>query len=300
MRRSWVGLIVVLATACSPMAKIEKVREALVADDAAAISAATSELPRCADAPPAVVLENQKGPRENGCLREIADALGSKRGFTAPNGDNASSAAVAVVLLREGRGDFIAHADWWLPIMKDRAGSGPDALRLATARKMADAAPLVGRAIEDEKTARETLAAIAGAIPGACPTYQLLGAGADETTLPPELTADHAACVHKDLRRREGPGPSYGERTFRALEGALALWRETERALRVGLAKAAPPARATLEKKLAVIEPATQKIATKKLATSAPIAVLERLGEVHAEAGMPLWKRKDAGADAAK
>jgi hypothetical protein len=283
------------------MAKIERVREALTSDDAAAIAAATEGYPRCADAPPVAVLKDQKGARETGCLREIADALGSKRGFVAPHGDNASATAVAIVLVREGRGDFVVHADWWLPIMKEQGGSGADALRLATARRMAEAAPLVGRRIEEEKDARDAMKAIASAIPGACPTYWLLGTGAVDKTLPPALTADHAACVHADLKRREGPGPSYGEGIFRALEGALALWRETERSLRLGVAKAGSPAiKATLEKKLGVIEQATQKIATKKLESTQSSATLERLGDLHAEAGVILWKPKDAGADAAK
>lgn len=280
------------------MAKIEKVRDALVTDDAEKIASAIEGYPACPDAPPVAVAKDKRGPREDGCLREIADALGSKRGFTAPNGDNASATAVAIVLLRDKRGDYVVHADWWLPVMRDRVASGADALRLATARAMAEAAPLVGRRIDEEKQARETLAAIAAAIPGACPTYYLLGKGEDEAKLPPELTADHAACVHTDLRRREGPGPSYGTGVFRALEGALALWRETERALRLGAAKASPVAKATLEKKLAVIEDATQKIATKKIDSTVPIATLERLGDLHAEAGVVLWKPRDAGADA--
>ena len=103
--------------------------------------------------------------------------------------------------------------------------------------------------------------------------------------------------MHKDLTRREGMGASYGEGTFRALEGALALWRETERALRIGLSAAEPAAKSTLEKKLAIIEPATQKIATKKVDSAAQKQTVIALGEMHADAGVILFKPRDAGAD---
>lgn len=289
-----------LVVACKgPMAKIDALRDGLVADDGAKIKDATDGYPKCPDAPPTVVLPGQPGPRDKGCLSDIANALGSKIGFRAPPVDQAAAATAALVLVRDGRGDYLAHADTWLAAIKTAKGSGADALRLATARKMAEAAPLVGRAIETDKDAAATLAAIAAAIPGACPTYQLVGAGADPATLAPELGPDHAACVHKDLSRREGKGPSYGEGTFRALEGALALWRETERALRLGLAASEPAAKATLETKLATIEAATQKTSTKKVDSTLAKQTVVMLGELHADAGVVLFRLKDAGADGA-
>jgi hypothetical protein len=281
------------------MAKIDNVRDGLVADDAGKINEATSGYPTCPDVPPAAVPAGQPGPRDKGCLSEIANALGSKIGFRAPPVDQAAAATAALVLVRDGRGDWFVHADNWLAAIKTNKGTGQDALRLAIARKMAEAAPRVGRAIEDEKTAAEALAAIASSIPGACPTYQLIGSGTEATKIPAELSADHAACVHKDLTRREGMGASYGEGTFRALEGALALWRETERALRLGLAVADPPVKSALEKKLAVIESATQKIATKKVDSAVQKAAVVALGDMHADAGVVLFRVRDAGADGA-
>lgn len=292
--------ILAIGTACGnkgAMAKIDNVRDGLVADDAAKIKEATSGYPTCPDVPPAAVPAGQPGPRDKGCLSDIANALGSKVGFRAPPVDQAAAATAALVLVRDGRGDWFVHSDNWLTAIKTNKGGGQDALRLAVARKMAEAAPRVGRAIEDEKTAADTLAAIASAIPGACATYQLIGAGTDPAKIPAELTADHAACVHKDLTRREGMGASYGEGTFRALEGALALWRETERALRLGLTAADPAAKSVLEKKLAIIEPATQKIATKKVESATQKATVIALGDMHADAGVILFKTKDAGAD---
>ena len=302
MRRVAVGLLgvasVVLAASCKgPMAKIDAVRESLEKDDAAAITSATEGYPACADAPPVALLPTQPSPRDTGCFAEIANALGSKKGFVSRPPDHAGATTVAVVLLRDGRGDWVAHVEDWLGSIKTGKGSGPDTLRLAVARKMAEASPRIGKKLEEEKDALEAMKAVAGAIPGACPTYWLLGSGTDPSKIPAEHSAEHAACVHRDLARREGPGSSYGSGTFRALEGSLALWRETERALRLGLASMGPGAKATVEAKLKVIEPATQAIATKRVASATPPAAVLMLGEVHADAGVPLWKDRDGGAD---
>lgn len=297
-------LLVPLLAACKgPMAKIDAVREGLEKDDPAAIKSAVAGYPACVDAPPVALLPTQPSPRDTGCFAEIANALGSKKGFSPVPPDQAAATTVAIVMLRDGRGDWVAHSDEWLGSMKNGKGSGPDALRLAVARKMAEAASLVGRKIEDDKAAAETMKAVAGAVPGACPTYWLLGTGTDPATLAAEHSAEHASCVHKDLARREGPGSSYGSGTFRALEGSLALWREAERSLRIGLPSMSASAKATIEPKLKTIEAATQAIVTKKMqsATSAP--VIEMLGALHADAGVILWRdagAKDGGTDAAK
>lgn len=276
------------------MAKIEAIREALEKDDAAKVTSAIDGYPACADAPPVALLAAQPSTRDTGCFTQIASALGSKKGFSVAPPDQAAGATVAIVLLRDRRGDWIAHPEHWLAALKVGKGSGLDALRLAVARSMAEAAPLVGRTIEEDKDAQTAMKAVAGAIPGACPTYWLIGSGADPAMLAAEHSAEHSACVQKDLQRREGPGGSYGAGTFRALEGSLALWRETERALRLGLPHAAPAARATIEAKLKTIEAATRSIATKKLASNSPAPVVEMLGDLHADAGVFLWK--DAGA----
>lgn len=299
MRSVALPLFVLVLVGCKgPMAKIDAVREALEKDDAAAVSSAVEGYPACADAPPVALLPTQPSPRDTGCFAEIATALGSKKGFQPKPPDHAAATTVAIVLLRDGRGDWVAHSDDWLSSLRSGKGSGVDALRLAVARKMAEGAPAVGRKIEDEKEAREAMKSVAAAIPGACPAYYLLGSGVDPSTIPAEHSADHAACVHKDLKRREGPGGSYGKGTFRALEGSLALWRETERALRLGLPSASPATKATLEAKLKVIEAATQAIAAKKIGSSAPDSTVVMLGDIHADAGIMLWKGAgDAGAD---
>ena len=305
MRRVAAGLVcvvgitsAVLTAGCNgSMAKIDAVRGSLERDDAAAIASATEGYPACADAPPLALLPTQPSPRDTGCFADIANALGSKKGFVGRPPDHAAATTVAIVLLRDGRGDWVAHVEDWLGSVKTGKGSGPDTLRMAVARRMAEAAPRVGKKLEEEKDALEAMKAVAGAIPGACPTYWLLGSGTDPSKIAAEHSADHAACVHRDLARREGPGSSYGSGTFRALEGSLALWREMERALRLGLASTGPGAKAMIETKLKVIEPATQAIAAKRIASASPPEAVLMLAEVHADAGIALWKDKDAGAD---
>lgn len=301
MRRfAVVGVIAAIALTggckANPMEKIDGVRAALEKDEDAAVTSAVASYAPCPDAPPVALLPTQPSPRDTGCFGEIATALGSKRGFNGAPPDQAAAATAAIVLLRDGRGDWLAHSDNWLASIKSGKGAGIDTLRLAVARKMAESAPKVGRRLEEEKDALEAMKAVAQAIPGACPTYWLLGSGTNPNTITAEHSADHAACVHRDLGRREGPGSSYGSGTFRALEGSLALWRETERALRLGLSAMGSGAKTVVEKKLAAIEPATQAIATKKMASTTSAAVVEALGDAHADAGVALWR--DAGADA--
>jgi hypothetical protein len=205
-------------------------------------------------------------------------------------------------VLRDRRGDWLGATDTWLSDVKNGLGTGHDVLRLAVARAMADVAPRVGRPIADEAAARDALGAIASAIPGACVTYRDVADGADLNRISPELHPDHSACVQKDLSRREGPGPTYGTGTFRATEGALALWREMERALRMGSARAEAGPKATLEKKLAIIEAATAKISTTKQqerADDPSSALMKAMRASHAEAGIAIQPEAGVGDAAA-
>ena len=276
------------------MAKIDGVKVALEKDDPAAIKQAVDGYPACADDPPVAVLPTQATPHELGCLAQIATAVGSKRGFSFQSPDQAAAIATTIVLVRDNRGDWMAHPDSWLTAIKTGKGPGPDALRLAVARKMAEVAPIVGKKLDDEKDQRAAMKAIAQSIPGACPAYWMLGTGADPKSLPVEHSSEHAACVQHDLQRREGPGASYGDGVIRALEGSLALWRETERSLRIGLPNTSDSSKLVLDGKMKTIEAATQAIATTKLATNNTSEATTFLGDVHAEAGIILWK--DAGA----
>src|SRR5215207_6457568 len=73
--RSSIGLGLIAGTmivACKgPMAKIESLRDALVVDDAKAITSATVDLPKCPDMPFVAVAPGKPGPRDSGCLSDI-------------------------------------------------------------------------------------------------------------------------------------------------------------------------------------------------------------------------------------
>ena len=295
MRRIAFLGIVVLFGCDGPLAKIDAIRDGLAKNDAQAIGKATGSLPKCTDLAPYVLAPKDPSPRDAGCFGDIANALGSKKGFSTQPLDQASAAAAAAVIVRDGRGDLFAQPDIWLTALKTSQGAGFDALRLAIAKKMVEAAPVVGRKIEEEKDARAAMKGVAAAIPGACPTYRLLGTDTENADV--ALTPDHSACVQHDLQRREGPGGLYGVGVFRALEGSLSLWRETERALRLGRDRAAPSTKGALDTMLKTIEETSQKIQTKKLDSTEESQTMNYLGDVHGDAGVQLFRRRDGGAD---
>lgn len=273
-----------------PYAKIEALRDALASGDAKAIAGATEGFAKCADLPEPA----KASPKDDGCLKELATSFGSKNGFSSRSPNQAAVAAAALVVARDGHGDWIANLDTWLSSMKSGKGAGPDALRLAVARRLAEAAPLVGRKIDEEKDARAMMKAVASAVPGACATYMLLGEGAQIDKMLPELSPDHSACVQKDLGRREGPGGRYGEGLWRAATAATVVYRETARALRIGAGSADPKVKAALDANVAEIDAATEKIDVKKQAVD--LAVMNFLNDAHADAGYAWWK-PDGGAD---
>jgi hypothetical protein len=269
-----------------PLAKIEAVRDGLANDDTDAVKNTTSSFPVCKE--PFTVLP------EKGCFTEIANAFGSKSGFNMKPPDQAATATVALVLVREKRGDWFSGADTWMQSIRAGKGPGPDALRLATARQMAAAAPEAARKADDETAALAILKAIGEAVPGACATYTAIGNGVDEKSLPIEMMPDHSACVQKDLARKDGPGGTYGRGTWRAAEGAVALWKDEARALREGLAVTGGKPRATLEASLKKIDDATPKIELKKVPRDDQW--IRGIEETHGDAGVPLVDGRQAGA----
>jgi hypothetical protein len=280
-RRSFsrLGLAVLpLILACGgPLAKIEAVRDGLADDDLVAVRSATSSYPVCKE--PFTVLP------EKGCFQDIANAFGSKNGFNTAPPDQAAAATVALVLVREKRGDWFAGADTWLQAMRGGKGPGPDALRLATARQMAAAVPDVRKKADDENTALGLMKAVGEAVPGSCATYTAVGSGLDPASLPIEMMPDHSPCVQKDLARKDGPGGTYGRGVFRAAEGAVALWKDEARALREGLALMNGKPRATVEANLKKIEDATPEIALKKVPRGDEW--LGSMQDTHGDAGVP-------------
>ncbi len=287
MRARFVGalLLSMLGGGCkpSPMAKIEALRDALADEDGARLSAATHPLSGCMP------------PGSPGCLDEAARYFGSKSGFHATPPDQASAAAIATLLARDAHGERYAPADAWLGSMRTGEGPGPDALRLSVARKMADAAKRIGHACTVESDALALMREVSAAMPGACVTYARLGAGIDDATLAPELSADHSPCVQKDLGRADGPGGTYGNGTWRATEGALALWKDVARALHAGAMKMTGKPRAALDARLDAIDAATANVTLRKLAEVTDETA--RMAAAHADAGVGAPRvERDAGA----
>jgi hypothetical protein len=243
------SLVVVMLVVAGCRSKMGTLRDALVDDDVARASAAV-DAPRCEAAE---------------CLDGLARAFGSKNGFDVRQPDQGSAAAVALVLVREKRGDVVPDADRWISAMTLARGEGADALRLAVAHGMAELAPRVGKRIDDEKEALGVVHDVALAIPGACETYVLMASEALEA-MPPEKHPDHAPCVQRDLERKDGPGAASGFGVWRAMAGVVALWKDEARALRTGLDYSDSKARAAIDAKLAVIDAATAKIDVKRVA----------------------------------
>ncbi len=269
------------------MAKIEAVRDALVSGDDAALTSATNGVPACKEPAPGA---------EQACLGAIAAALGSKSGFNGTSPDQASAAAVALVVARDRHGEWATAADVWLSAIRTGKGAGIDALRVAVARQMAASAPDVGKAIDDDKDTRPLLKAVAAAIPGACTTYASLGAGANEATLSLAAMPDHSACVQKDLGRKDGPGGTYGRGLLRAAEGAAAIWKDMATALRDGLGLTGGAARPVVDTKLAAIDEATRKLALKKVPRDD--GWIKEMTDLHGDAGVPFDGKPAAKADA--
>ena len=165
-----------------------------------------------------------------------------------------------------------------------------DALRLATALEMNRVADKHAHAIDSDADARAFLADVAASIPGACKTYELLGAGADPDAMPVVESPDHSACVQRDLARKEGPGGGYGQGLFRAVAGALALWKSAASALQEGAPLTSGDAKSALDARLATIDAATPKIVPKVVAAPAG----NTWGQMETEHQTPLGG--DAGA----
>lgn len=268
------------------MSRIDQLADTLTEADGVSKLTSQAELPGCQGA--------------SDCKAALANALGSTRGFVRTPPDHAACATVAVLVARDHQGPEAGDADLWLNQMKSGRGAGPDALRLAVSVSLASRASTLGDSVTTEAQARALMAQIAQTIPGACVTYARLGSGEAASALPAEQSPEHSSCVHHDLTRREGPGAASGSGVFRAAEGAAALLRETERALRMGLATMTGARKAAVEQRLKFIEEATKKLTLARQDTPGTAATTTQLLlEAHADAGVPLGPQ-DAGAPRAR
>jgi hypothetical protein len=223
--------------------KVATLRDALLEDPGASVSGVV-DAPACTDA---------------GCLDPIARKLGARHGFDSNDPDQASAGTVALVLARDRRGDLVPDADRWIAALTQARGLGADALRLAVARGMAEMAPRVSKPLEGDAELTKLVHDLAGVLPGACPTYAMMG-GTPIAQLPEGKGPDKALCVQRDLERKDGPGAKFGSGVWRAAAGIVALWDDEVRALRGGLELADEVVRPVLEKKLAVIDGASALI----------------------------------------
>ncbi len=236
-----------LSAGCAP--KVDTLRDALASGDVAAASNVVS-VAKC-DKP---------------CFNELARAFGSKGDFDPMNPDQGAAAAVALVLVRERHGEWAPGVEKWRIVAQTAKGPGADAMRLAVAMRLAEIAPKIGKAIDDDREASAIVRAIGTAVPGACATYAALPEDpAAIEKMPPAESPDHAPCVQRDLMREGGPGAAYGFGVWRALEGAIALWKDERRALGEGATTMTGKSKDAMTAHFATIDAATAKIATKKV-----------------------------------
>jgi hypothetical protein len=194
----------------------------------------------------------------------MASAIGAP--FDEKKPDQVSAAAVAIVVARDHHGSDVGSPEVWLAAMRRAAGPGADALRLAVALEMSRTVSKDARALETDEDGQGFVLHVAAAIPGACNTYDLLGAGKNPDTMPPQDSPDHSACVQNDLARKDGPGSSYGQGLFRAAAGALALWKAALSALHEGSGQMQGTSRAALDQRLVTLDAETAKIVPKTVA----------------------------------
>lgn len=201
--------LAVLLVSCkkSPMGRVEQIRDELGGD----APRWNAELARCA------------GTRAT-CAADVAKSIGGT--FDDKKPDQITAAAVAVVVARDRHGSDVASPDVWLAAMRKAKGPGADALRLATSLEMSRVVAKHARPLDTDADARAFLADVASVLPGACKTYELLGAGAAVDTMPPADSPDHSACVQHDLAQerprrhlRRGPLPRRRGRP-RVVEGS--------------------------------------------------------------------------------
>jgi hypothetical protein len=269
------------ATGCQrDRVNIVALRDALA--QGSGLASATGGAPSCA-------MTAEAGARApEACLGEIATWLGSKTGFRYDAPDQASAATAALVVARDGKGEWVPAPDAWLFTVKSGSGVGADALRFAMAEAIAERAGSLPHLVQTDDDARALMRAVAASVPGACDTYARLGAGMDVNAGPPERTADHSPCVQKDLERATGPAEhgKYGTGLWRGAMGALALWREAGEALKEGVAHADEGVRGVLEAKVGRAEAVLGEVVPEPKAMAASSVNDFLLNGRHMDAGV--------------
>lgn len=174
-------------------------------------------------------------PTDGSCLGPLAKDLGSAKGCSATSPDQASVGAVAVLVARDGHGEWAGGLDEWISVMRKGKGTGADALRLAVGLRLSKVLPTYAHPLTEAELPA-FFKDVGRALPGSCKTYARLGDGATDASLAIEDQSDHSPCVQKDLGREGGPGGTYGHGAWRAAAGLAALAREVAHALEDGAA----------------------------------------------------------------
>jgi hypothetical protein len=275
-----VALVSAFAGCARDRGNIADLRDALAQGESV-----TREAPKCS---PVVTVLPAPGHEHDACLAGIATWLGSKTGFHFDPPDQASAATAALLVSRDQHGEWVPAADAWLFSVRTGIGPGPDALRLAMAQRIAESAGALPVPLKSDDDARALMRAVASSIPGACDTYARLGSGIDVNAGPPERTADHSACVQKDLERATGPKEhgTYGAGVWRGAMGAMALWKDAGAALHEGTSRADRSVKSAVEAKVATAEAVLSKVVLAPSDTPPEIpSYLAALSAMHADAG---------------
>ena len=243
MRARAAATSLLLVVACK--GKLEKARDAIAAGEP------ETSAPRCAD--------RASVP---GCLDDGAKYFSGGTGFDGKSPDQASATAVAL-LVTDGHASWVDEPSAWSAVMKNGKGLGGDALRLAVAKGLADSAPLLAHELTTDEDARKLFASVSASVPGACSTYGSLASGDDPEKMDPAASPDHSACVQKDLTRVDGPGGAYGYGIWRAASAALALWKDTLRAIEGGEGLMGGASKTALDASLAILDDDTPKMTVK-------------------------------------
>ncbi|MFO0673667.1 MAG: hypothetical protein U0235_29285 [Polyangiaceae bacterium] len=175
---------------------------------------------------------DEGAPRRR-CLDNVTRGFGGDSFVTDPP-SHASAAAASILVLRDHAAYALPEPNVWRTVLSSKEGLGADTFRLAVGRALREASKDAAAPARDEATMLRALGAIAGVVPGACPTYRLLAEGKPAMTLRPELRPEHSPCVQADLTAPGGPGATFGDGIPRALAGATMAWKRTVELLRAG------------------------------------------------------------------
>lgn len=233
-------------------------------------------------------------PTDATCLGPLAKDLGSTKGYSAEKPDQASVGALAVLIARDGHGEW-ATGDW-LDVLRQGKGSGADALRLAIGLRLAKVLPTYAHALTDAELPA-FFKDVGRALPGSCKTYALLGDGKADATLDVAEMSDHSACVQKDLAREGGPGGAYGQGPWRAAAALQTRARAAAKAIQDGASLMGAKYKQVADARAKTALDALGNMVLVKVDAPAGNWTGDALSESHGDGGIKTLQLGDAGRD---